>query len=123
MLVLIYFCILLIGVTSISKALNPYLMFFVNTVAECVGLAISFVLKESYSNKKKKTLFLSALAIFPILMILVPEDQADTFTWRSFLILSFSMLGKVVVTVVMCSGYAYNIDMFPTNFKNTLFTV
>ena len=105
-----------------SNNLNPYIMFNLSCVAEIIGYSLC-VLNEKFSRKIMLVCFISISSLCCLLVTIVPNDELNSLTWKSYLMISFATIGKATVSASMGSLCIYTFRMFPTKVRNTLFAV
>jgi len=109
------------GITSLSKGLNPYLMYFLSAAAEIIGYSACLLSSKQIRRQFLVLLVLSGTAC--LLTAFIPADVPGSRTWRMYLLITSASVGKALVSACWTVVYVYTIRMFPTNVRNTLLAV
>lgn len=118
-LAMTYFAISL-GITSISKGIDPYVMYMFSCIAEAVGY-LSCYFHDRCSLKRLCIILLICMEIVVILQIFLPIELAEEMTWRTALIILVASAGKAFSAAAFGSIYVYTIRMYPTAVRNTMY--
>jgi len=111
-----------LGITSISSDFDPYVMYFLSSIAEIVGYAACH-LNDKFSRKKVLIGFLGSASLMCLMVALVPsnpESGNKSLTLNSVLIMVFASIGKAMASAAFNSGYVFTTKQYPTNVRNTL---
>ncbi len=108
--------------TSLSDSFNPYVIYCLSCVAEMIGYALC-AFNEKFSRKLMIIIFIVSAGLLSFLTVLMPHDAPNEITWRTYIVISFALCGRVTASAGMSSGYVYTVRMFPPSVRSTLFTV
>ena len=109
-----------LGITSISSNFDPYLMYFLSSVAEIFGY-ICCHLNDKFSRKKVLIGFLGSASLMCLTVAVIPQNNDNkTISWNSILIIIFASIGKAMASAAFNSGYVFTSKQYPTNVRNTL---
>lgn len=68
-------------------------------------------------------IFMSSAGILTFLSILIPQDQDNVITWRTFLSIIITMCSKTLATAVVGSSYVFTYRLYPASVRNTLYAL
>lgn len=113
---MVYFGLSL-GITSLNN-IDPYLIYFLSSLFECVGYILCHVNKK-FSCKISLIFYLGLSACMCLAMSLVSNPPNSKVTLNALFISLFALIGKASASATYSLAMVYTSFLYPTRFRST----